>query len=197
MDACLYWYSPRNQCHFSGLPWIPTLPAKWPNNNNDNNDSAMWRLSFKTLGTVWKDSVTKNRGWEGGVHFCFCYFCLFVCFLLGGGAIDDHWGNIHIVHTSLASSPLPPSHPNPPNSLSPPPPPPQPTPLPLAASLSSLLQRCHGDQEMWEYRCPSEKESKREWRRRLRVWGGREGWKKGKEGGWAEDQWLNAHLKLV
>lgn len=87
MDACLYWYSPRNQCHFSGLPWIPTLPAKWPNDNNDNNDSAMWRLSFKTLGTVWKDSVTKNRGWEGGVHFCFCYFCLFVCFLLGGGQL--------------------------------------------------------------------------------------------------------------
>lgn len=131
---------------------------------------------------------------------CIFVFAIFVClfvFCWGGGAIDDHWGNIHIVHTSLASSPLPPSHPNPPNSLSPPPPPPQPTPLPLAASLSSLLQRCHGDQEMWEYRCPSEKESKREWRRRLRVWGGREGWKKGKEGGWAEDQWLNAHLKLV
>lgn len=50
MDACLYWYSPRNWCHFSELPWIPTLPAKWPNNNYDNNDSTMWRLSFKTTG---------------------------------------------------------------------------------------------------------------------------------------------------
>lgn len=78
-------------------------------------------------------------------------------------------------------------------------------PLPLAASLSFLLQRCHGDREMWEYLCPSEseRETKREGRMR---WNETEGMRKEerKEGGGRRcrgargrgayiPHWLSAH----
>lgn len=72
----------------------------------------------------------------------------------------------------------PPKHPPPPHQ-----------PLTLAASLSFLLQRCHGDREMWEYLCPSERERVQEsGKRRFETEGARKEGRKEGRGADAEEQ---------